>query len=368
MISSRSIPTRATATSRAASRTVPVLVGLSITLLGVMVVAVCVGPVSIQPLEVLAIALGKLGMALPVPIEAMQEYVLANVRLPRVLFGALVGAALAVSGTAMQGVFRNPLADPGLIGVSSGAALAAAFALGLPVSGMAGSSLAHGLTSSLTHLIVPGAAFVGGLMAVSVVYALSRLHGRVVVTRMLLVGIAVNALCAAGVGLMLAQSTDAQLRAITFWRLGSLGGATWQTLALMTPFVLLACVILPRLARGLNLLALGESEARHLGLEVDHLRRVTLVCCALSVGAAVAFAGLIGFVGLVVPHVMRLLVGPDHRRLMPVSVLGGAALLVASDTLARTLVAPAELPIGVLTAFLGAPFFLWLVLRSRVQS
>ncbi len=376
MIVNPSIPTCSTpasgAASRAASRTVPVLVGLSVVLAGVMVLAVCVGPVRIAPLEVMAIVLGKLGIVVPVPVEATQQYVLVSVRVPRVLFGALVGAALAVSGAALQGVFRNPLADPGLIGVSSGAALAAAFALGLPVSSLAGihlsdSSMIGNIFSGLRHLIVPGAAFVGGLIAVSLVYALSRVQGRVVLTRMLLVGIAVNALCAAGVGLMLAQSTDTHLRAITFWRLGSLGGATWQTVGLVAPLILLACLTLPRLARGLNLLALGESEARHLGLEVDRLRRLTLVCCALSVGAAVAFAGLIGFVGLVVPHVMRLLVGPDHRRLMPASVLGGAALLVASDTLARTLAAPAEWPIGVLTAFLGVPFFLWLVLRSRVS-
>lgn len=373
MIVNPSISTRPTAASKAASRTVPALVGLGVVLIGVMVMAVCLGPVKIAPLEVMAIVLGEFGIVTPVPVEATQQYVLTSVRVPRVLFGALVGAALAVSGAALQGVFRNPLADPGLIGVSSGAALAAAFALGLPVLSLTGvnpsdSSMTGNILSGLKHLIVPGAAFVGGLIAVSLVYALSRVQGQVVLTRMLLVGIAVNALCAAGVGLMLAQSTDAHLRAITFWRLGSLGGATWQTVGLVAPLILLACLMLSRLARGLNLLALGESEARHLGLEVDRLRRLTLVCCAFSVGAAVAFAGLIGFVGLVVPHVMRLLVGPDHRRLVPASVLGGAALLVVSDTLARTLVAPAEWPIGVLTAFLGVPFFLWLVLRSRVSS
>lgn len=285
------------------------------------------------------------------------ETVVWLLRLPRVLLALLVGAALGGGGAAMQGVFRNPLADPGLIGVSAGAALGA---VGMIVLGV------HVTTALPWVSGTPGrtlAAFAGGLLATWLVYRMGR--RRPGVATLLLAGVAVNAVAMAGVGLMTWLANDWQLRSLTFWSLGSLGGATWSRLAMIAPLILLPLLLLPRSARALNALLLGEREASLLGFHPERLKAWLFALVALAVSAAVAISGVISFVGLVVPHLLRMVWGPDHRLLLPASCLGGATLMLAADTLARTVVAPAELPIGVLTALVGGPFFMWLLLRTR---
>jgi iron complex transport system permease protein len=259
----------------------------------------------------------------------------------------------------MQGLFRNPLADPGLIGISSGAALAATMVV------IIGDAVSFSLPFVLKLFAFPLAAFAGALLTTLVVYRLATIAGRTIVATLLLAGIAINALAQAFSGFLTFYATDTQIRSLTFWKLGSLGGATWSSVAAATPFILIPLLFLPRHARPLNALLLGESEAGHLGFDIERVKRSIVILVALAVGASVAVSGLIGFVGLVVPHLLRLMVGPDHRSLLPGSALLGASLLLGADLIARTLVAPAELPIGILTAITGAPFFLWLLLRDR---
>ena len=321
--------------------------------------SVGLGAVAISPAEVLSIALERIGLASLAAHEPMQESVLISIRLPRACLAILVGAALAVAGAALQGLFRNPLADPGLIGVSTGAALAAALVIVL------GSSLSLGLSSGLRALLLPLAAFAGGLGTTLLVYRIASRDGRTEVATMLLAGIALNAVAGAAIGLLIFVSDDRALRDLNFWLLGSLAGATWDRLLIAAPLMLLPMAALPLLARPLNGLLLGEVEALHLGFDVERVKRFTVLLAALAVGASVALTGVIGFVGLVVPHLIRLTLGPDHRLLLPACLLLGATLLLFADLLARTLVLPAELPIGILTSCIGGPFFLWLLLRRR---
>ncbi|MBX3015569.1 MAG: iron ABC transporter permease [Caldilineaceae bacterium] len=335
------------------------LIGLLIGLVVAILFAVGIGAVAIAPGQVLAILAKQIGITLPWAFTEQQAAVLLAIRIPRVLLGSLIGAGLAVSGAALQGLFRNPLADPGLIGVSSGAALAAVATIVL------GATFASALFQTLGLFTLPLVAFAGSVGATLLVYQLSLVAGRTVVATMLLAGIAVNALLGAFTGLLTFVATDAQLRNITFWGLGSVSGATWRSVWAVMPFIALTLLLLPRLARPLNALALGEAEANHLGFAVERTKRLIVVLVALTVGASVALTGIIGFVGLLVPHLLRLLVGPDHRVLLPGSALLGATLLLLADLVARTIVAPAELPIGIVTAMIGAPTFLWLLLRDR---
>lgn len=266
---------------------------------------------------------------------------------------AIVGASLAISGATLQGLFRNPLADAGLIGVTAGASLGATLWIVLIGSGM----------FSIWGL--PIAAFTGGIVVTLLVYQIARTGGRVLTVTLLLSGIAFNSIAGAGIGLMTFMADEEQLRSLTFWLLGSFGGATWQVILANLPIALIGfCILLP-LAQPLNVITLGESEAFHLGLSVDQLKRRAVFGAALSVGAAVSAAGGIGFVGLIIPHLLRLIAGPDHRFILPASVLAGSILLVAADTLARTIVAPMELPIGIITGILGGPFFLWLLIQYK---
>jgi iron complex transport system permease protein len=338
-----------------------VLTGLSVLLVLCAVAAIGIGMVPMTPGQVSAILARRVGLDLPWGFEGRQEAVLYAVRLPRVVLGGLIGAGLAVSGAAMQGLFRNPLADPGLIGVSSGAALAAVAVIVL------GATLLRGLSEVLGPFTLPCAAFQGGLIATLAVHRLASVGGRTMVATMLLAGIAVNALAGAGTGFLTFMATDAQLRNITFWSLGSLGGTTWTAVSAVAPCMLTGLLLLPWLARSLNVFLLGEAEAGHLGIQIERLKRRVIVLVALAVGAAVSTAGIIGFIGVVVPHVVRLLLGPDHRYVLPGSALLGASLLIGADVVARTVVAPAELPLGIVTAVLGAPCFLRLLLRQRRQ-
>ena len=312
------------------------------------------GAVQISPAQALAILVRRAGIDLGVPIEARLDAVLWNIRMPRVVLAMLVGGGLGVSGAALQGVFRNPLAEPGVIGVSSGAATGAVAAIVLGFTALGNGSVAV-------------AAFAGGLLATAAVYLVSRSYGRTEVVTLVLAGIAINATAGAVTGMLTFIADDDQLRSITFWMLGSVGGATWPVVGSVLPLCVAGLVLLPLQARTLNLLTLGDREARHLGVSTERVRITVIVLCSLVTGAAVSVAGVIGFVGLVVPHVIRLIAGPDHRFLLPASILGGATTLLLADLLARTVAVPAELPLGAVTALAGGPFFLWLVHRTRAS-
>ncbi len=331
-----------------------VLLGLCLVL---MLLSLGAGAFAIAPGRVAEILLARLGSGPAELLDSREALVVLNIRMPRLLLGALVGAALAISGALMQGLFRNPLADPGLVGVSAGAGLAAAATIVL------GDRLLAGMGMKLPFVALPFGAFFGGLVSTLALYLIATREGRTSVATMLLAGVALGALAGSLTGLLAYISDDRQLRDLTFWSMGSLGGASWSKLSVVAPIILPLLFAVPFLARGLNALMLGEAEAFHLGIPVQRIKALAVVLVALSVGASVAAAGVIGFVGIVVPHLIRLLIGPDHRLLLPLSAIGGAALLVGADIVARLIVVPAELPIGIVTAFIGAPFFLWLLLR-----
>lgn len=285
--------------------------------------------------------------------------VLINVRLPRVLLACLCGASLALGGCVLQGLFRNPLADPGLIGLSSGAALAAATVIVL------GSHLPLEWMGLLNLLVLPAAAMAGA--AVTVVWAmrLASRNGRTSVIMLLLAGIAVNALCQSGIGALQYIASDDQLRNITFWTLGSMGQARWSVVGVVALAFALGLAVLWPLRAPLDALNLGERAAQQMGVDVQRIKRWLVLGVTIMVGAGIAFTGVIGFVGLVAPHLVRLAIGPSHRHAMPASALLGALLLVGADLIARTAAVPAEVPIGIITAFVGTPFFIWLIRRRR---
>lgn len=308
-------------------------------------------------LALVATNMGAMRLSISVLWQAHDDalrHIWLNIRLPRVLLAALVGGALALSGCVMQGLFRNPLADPGLLGISSGAALAVGLSVVLPLA----------LPAVLALYVPMLAAFLGSLAVTLVIFLLSR-RGDNNLSRLLLVGIAINALCGAAVGVLSWFSNDTQLRQLSLWGMGSLGQAQWSTLLATASFVLPASIGIALLAPRLNLLQLGDEEAHYLGVDVKRTQRRLLILSALLVAAAVAVSGVIGFVGLVIPHLVRMWLGADHRWLIPGSVLAGAMLLLVADTFARTLVAPAEMPVGLLTSLLGGPWFLAMIFRQR---
>lgn len=280
-------------------------------------------------------------------------------RLPRILLGMLVGAALGISGAAIQGIFRNPLAEPGLIGISAGASLMAATIIVLEPM------LLAGLSAILGYYLLAFGAFAGAGFAAFLIYQIAKSDGRPQVATMLLAGIAINALAGALTGIISYLSSEQQLRSITFWMLGSLGGASWEMVWCLLPFAGLAIVLLPFQARSLNAFALGESQADQLGMRSGRIKTQVVLLTTLAVGASVAVSGIIGFVGLLVPHIFRLLGGPDHKYVLPASALMGAFILTIADLLCRVLTAPIELPIGVITALLGTPVFLYILIKDK---
>lgn len=336
-------------------RTTPVLtLTLAVGVLSVIALgAIAGGAVTIAPAQILQIMLAGID-----GIHDAHGVIVWNVRLPRVVLSLTTGAGLACAGMLMQALFRNPLADPTLIGVSAGAALGAVAVIVLGATWLSDASHALGVWT------LPLAAFAGALGTSLLVFTLARQDGAVDATTMLLCGIAVNALSGACIGLLTYMATDTQLRNLTFWSLGSLAAANWSAVAVSTPLTAVLVLLSLRWGTALNALLLGEAEAMHLGIQVEWLKRGIVAATAAMAGIAVAFSGVIGFIGLVAPHLARLIVGPDHRRAMPLTIVLGAALLTLGDLVARTLVRPAELPLGILTALLGAPFFLWL-LRNR---
>ncbi|MDX7990389.1 FecCD family ABC transporter permease [Xenorhabdus littoralis] len=286
-------------------------------------------------------------------LEDPQWQIWLNIRLPRILLAILVGCALAVSGAVMQGLFRNPLADPGLLGISSGAALSVAMVIVLPFTLPASIAL-YG------HII---AAFLGSLLVSFLIFSLNKYsYGNL--SKLLLAGIAINALCMSFIGVLSYISNDQQLRQFTIWMMGSLSQIEWPTLIIAASIIIPICIVTFSQSRKLNLLQLGDEEAHYLGINVQRTKYQLLLLSALLIGSAVALTGVIGFVGLVIPHLIRLKFGGDHTWLLPLSALGGACLLLSADTLARTLVSPAEMPVGLITGLIGAPYFLWLILKS----
>ena len=292
-------------------------------------------------------------------LSQIERVVLFDIRLPRLAMGLLVGAALAVSGAAMQGLFRNPLADPGIVGVGAGAGLGAILAIVL------GPLLPVWVIDGVGNQLTPFAAFLGGWGSTILLYKVSTRHGRTSVATMLLAGIALGALAGALSGILVYIADDRQLRDLTFWGLGSLAGASWAKVLSAGPLIVLSIGAALMLGRGLNGLALGEATAAHIGIDVQRLKSIAILAVAGATGAAVAVSGGIGFIGIVVPHLLRLASGPDHRTLLLNSALLGAILLILADVIARVVIAPAELPIGIVTAVLGAPVFLWILLKRR---
>lgn len=338
------------------SRAVALTLLLAGLLVGGVVLSAVTGQLAITPTEVAGSLLRAIGIDTDwAPTDPIIESTLWVVRFPRIVMAFVVGAALAVAGAVMQAIFGNPLAEPGVVGVSSGAALGAATAIvvGASVLGVAGIAVF---------------AFLGGLVATLLVYVVSRAGGRTEVVTLLLTGIAVNAIAQAGIAFVLFVADSASREQIVFWQLGSLGGSLWSQVAVVAAVAVPGFLVALALARRYDLLALGERNARHLGVDVERLRLVSIVLVALLTGVAVAFTGIIAFVGLVVPHLIRMIIGPAHRGLVLASAVGGGALLVIADLLTRTLVAGAELPIGMLTSLVGGPFFFWLLYRQRRRS
>jgi iron complex transport system permease protein len=321
-----------------------------------VVAAGAIGAYPIDPAEVVGSLAHRIGLSFgPMP-KGLGEQVLWEIRVPRVALAVLVGASLAVAGASLQGNFSNPLADPGVIGVSSGAMLGAAAAIVLGAFSFAGA------------WSVTAGAFVGGLVTVVLVYFAARSEGRTEVVTLVLTGIAANSFAGALIGLLTYFSNDAQLRSITSWMLGSLAQASWERVATVLPIAIIGVAVATASGRALDLLSLGERSARHLGVNVERLRSTMIIVVALLTAAAVSVSGIIMFVGLVIPHLMRMVAGPGHRLLLPVSALAGATILVVADLAARTLAAPAEIPLGVLTALIGSPFFFWQLRRTRARQ
>lgn len=321
---------------------------LALLLLGAALAAATLAASSSGAVRIPLAELPALLWGQPAPGSELWRNVLIDIRLPRVLFALVAGAALAVSGAAMQALFRNPLAEPGLIGISAGGALGAVGAIVL--------------TSGGFWILAP-AAFAGSLLATFCAYVLGRrVPG---VAGLLLAGIAINAVAGSLIGLFTFVANDAQLRDLTFWSMGSLAGANWTLLAFLGPWVLLMSLWLMGQWRVMNALLLGEREAQHLGYALKRVRAQLVLACALMIGPLVAATGGIAFVGLVVPHLVRMTLGANHRWLLPACVMGGALALVLADWLSRIAVVPAELPIGLVTSLVGGPFFLWLLARGR---
>lgn len=333
------------------------IIGLVILLLVAAFVSLATGASGASFFALVSSALGDTSL----PAEQIQRdtTIITAIRLPRLLLGVLVGAALAVSGAVMQGLFRNPLADPGLVGISAGAALGAVGVIVL------GTTLLAPITAFLGIYALQFAAFGGGLVTTIVLYQVATRHGQTAVATMLLAGIALGAMAMAITGVLIFLADDQQLRDLTFWSMGSLAGANWTKVTASGSIIIIALATTPFLARGLNGMTLGETTAAHLGVPLQTFKRTAIISVAAATGAAVAVSGGIGFVGIVVPHLLRLIIGPDHRFLLPASALLGASFLLFADAVSRVIVAPAELPIGIVTAFVGGPFFLWILLRKR---
>lgn len=340
------------------SRTWLILAGLLLLLLAVLMVSLWTGAVAISGAEAMHILWHQVGGTAE-GFTLQQERVLLYIRLPRLVLAMVVGAALAVAGAGLQGLFRNPLVEPSLIGVSSGSALFAVIAI------VFGSTLSGFWAVLSGPYLLPICAFAGGLIATLIAYSLGHRGGKIDITVLILSGIAINALAGALIGLVIYYADDAALRSFTFWSMGDLGGASWKSISLPLPMMLLPTLGLTLLGNKLNALSLGEAEAYHLGVNVEQVKYMIILLSSMAVGAAVSLTGTIGFIGLVVPHILRMAFGPDHHVVLPASMLAGAIVLLLADLFARTVASPSEIPIGIVTALLGAPVFIWLLLSAK---
>ena len=324
-----------------------------------LIISLSIGAVSVSPETIVEVVLAQLGMISGEGIDPRDVLVIWSLRLPRVIAGCAIGACLALAGATMQGLFRNPLADPGLIGVSSGAALAAVSVI------VVGGGIVGTIDPWMRPFALPVAAMGGGLAATFIVYRLGTVGGQTMIATTLLAGIAINAIAQSGVGFLVFLSDEQQLRDLSFWTLGSVAGISWETLLPAVAVMFVPLLLLPLLASPLNAMLLGEREAFHLGFSPERIKLLAICLSAVAVGAAVSISGTIGFVGLVVPHIVRLLCGPDHRYVLPGSIFLGGGLFLLADLLSRMVVLPAEMPVGVITALVGGPFFIWLLMRRR---
>jgi iron complex transport system permease protein len=323
-------------------------------LIAAALLSAAVGSVDIPIRDVIRILLARLPwMHINPDWPETFSTILLDIRLPGMALTVLTGMALGASGAAYQGLFRNPLADPYILGVAAGAGLGAVMAISFGWS-----------STSLGLSIIPMVAFAGGLLAVGLVYALARVGRSTPTTTLILAGVAVNSFVVALTSLVMLLSSE-ELRRALVWLLGGFSMGGWPPVTASLPYLIVGITLLSFLGRPLNVLQFGDEQAQQLGLDVDRFKLVMVVAASLVAATAVAFAGIIGFVGLVVPHVIRLLWGPDHRRLIPLAAIGGGAFLLFADIIARTLIAPRTLPVGIVTAMVGAPFFLWLLRRAR---
>lgn len=323
--------------------------------LGIMLSA-GIGQLAISPAEVVGSILRAIGIPNSwAPSDQLVDLTLWQIRFPRVALSVLVGALLAVAGAVMQAIFANPLAEPGVVGVSSGAAVGAALAIVLGLS-----AVADGYTALF--------AFVGGIIATVIVYFSARAQGRTEAVTLILTGIAVNAFAGAALALLMFAGDSGSREQIIFWQMGTMNGTRWSEVAIVAASTAVTVAVAIVLAHRFDLLALGDRTAHHLGVRVERLRIVSIVLVALMTGVAVAFVGIVAFVGLIVPHIMRMLLGPANRALMIASLFGGAIVIVYADLLARTIIPSADLPIGILTSLVGGPFFYWLIRRSRRKA
>jgi iron complex transport system permease protein len=335
---------------------------LSACLIITMLFSLTVGAVSIPVKDVTIILLQKIGLFTSVSVDATHDIVMSSIRIPRIFMTMLIGGALGISGASLQGLFRNPLVEPSLIGVSGGSAA------GVVTVIVFGSSLSLSKDGFLYNALLPAVAFGGGLLATFLVMRLSNHAGRTNIAVLILVGVAINALAGAIIGLSIFYADENQLHTFTFWTMGDLGGATWDKLIIAAPLLIFSSTALLFFAPALNAFALGETEAYHMGVDTERTKRLIIFFSALGVGVSVSMSGMIGFVGLVIPHLVRVLFYADNKLVLPASILGGAWLLIIADVLARIVVSPAELPIGVVTALIGSPFFITLLMKSKQKN
>ena len=319
-----------------------------------IVIATSLGGVTIPFYETICVFISKIPF-LDINVHTTYETILMQIRLPRVLVAGLVGAGLAVSGVVMQSIFRNPMADPGIIGVSAGGAFGGVIAIYFGLS-------------AIGSFMVPLLGFLGAFVTLTFVYFISTSNGKTSVLTLLLTGVAISSFLSACSSLIITYSNIAQLQQILYWLMGDLNGRDWDHLKLLIIPVIVSCILFYILRNELDILLLGEEEARNLGMNVQRTRNVLLIVASLLTGVSVSLTGAIGFVGLIVPHIIRLIIGPSHRLLIPASILGGALFLINADLIARLLIRPAELQIGIITAFIGAPFFIYLIILHKYKE
>ena len=334
---------------------------LLLILIIVSITSLIYGPVDLSIKNIFDIIISKLNITSSnddLPFNNIQETVVWNIRLPRLLLGIIVGLALGSSGAVLQGLFRNPLVDPGFIGVSSGAAVGAMLAIMF-------SSFFFNLFKISSFLLLPVLSMLGAFIVTIIIYKLSKVESKTNIMAMLLSGIAINAFAGAIIGILVSISSDAQLRSFTFWTLGGLDRGNWDIIGL-SYLLILGCFVIVFLIRDkLDIFMLGDAEAYHLGIDVERLKKLIILISSLMVGITVSFCGMIGFIGLVTPHLVRLTIGPIHKYLIPCSAILGSIILVLADLISKTIIAPAQLPVGVITSSIGAPIFIWLIYNQR---